>query len=123
MKRLMTAAAVTALIGLLATAAPSRADEDCDTVVKAVTEALSIAAKNFETTMDELKQTMSKPAADDKAKAAVKNRFCSSGGEMLGTSRALRAVVGECSEGQRAPLASLDKSVNEIETSIDGACK
>jgi hypothetical protein len=123
MKRMMTAAAATALIGLLATAAPSRADEECDTVVKAVSEALAIVAKNFETTMGELKETMSKPAANDKARAAIKNKFCSSGGEMLGTSRALRAVVGECSADQRAVLATLDKSVSEIETAVDGACK
>ena len=34
--------------------------------------------------MGELKKTMGNPA-DDKSKAAVKNKFCSSGGEMLGT--------------------------------------
>ena len=119
MMRLTMAAAM--LTGMLATTMPAVADEDCDTVVKAVTEALAIATKNFETTMGELKETMSKPA-DDKTKAAVKNKFCSAGGEMLGTTQALRAVAGECSK-DRSALASLDKSVGEIDTAVDGACK
>jgi hypothetical protein len=120
MMRLMMAAA--ALTGMLAAAVPAAADEeDCETVVKAVTEALAISAKNFETTMAELKETMSK-SSDDKTKAAVKNKFCSAGGEMLGTTRALRAVAGECSK-DRSALAALDKSVGEIDTAVDGACK
>jgi hypothetical protein len=119
MMRLTMAAAM--LTGMLATTMPAAADEDCDTVVKAITEALAIATKNFETTMGELKETMSKPA-DDKTKAAVKNKFCSAGGEMLGTTQALRAVAGECSK-DRSALASLDKSVGEIDTAVDGTCK
>lgn len=119
MMRLTMAAAM--LAGMLATTMPATADEDCDTVVKAVAEALAITAKNFETTMGELKETMSKPG-DDKTKAAVKNKFCSAGGEMLGTTRALRAVTGECTKDSAA-LASLDKSVSEIDTAVDGACK
>jgi hypothetical protein len=123
MMRLMTAVAATALIGLLAMAAPSRADDDdCETVVNALNEAMSIGNKNLETTMDGLKKTMSQ-SADDKTKAAVKNKFCSASGELLGTSRAIRAVVGECGAKQRAAIASLDKSINEMETAIDGTCK
>jgi len=42
---------------------------------------VSIGTKNLETTLDELKRTLSQ-SADDKTKAAVKNKFCSaSGGE------------------------------------------
>jgi hypothetical protein len=122
MMRLMTAVAATALFGLLAMAAPSRADDDCETVVNALNEAMAIGTKNLETTVDELKKTMSQ-SADDKAKAAVKNKFCSASGELLGTSRAIRAVVGECGAKQRAAIASLDKSINEMETAIDGTCK
>jgi predicted sugar kinase len=123
MRLTMAAAMLTGMLAMtmLATTMPAAADEDCDTVVKAVTEALAIATKNFETTMGELKDTMSK-SADDKTKAAVKNKFCSAGGEMLGTTQALRAVAGECSK-DRSALASLDKSVGEIETAVDGACK
>jgi hypothetical protein len=121
--RLMTAVAATALIGLLATAAPSRADDDdCETVVNALNESMSIGNKNFETTLDELKKIMSQPA-DDKTKSVVKNKFCSASGELLGISRAIRAVVGECGAKQREAIASLDKSVKEMETAIDGTCK
>ena len=119
MIRLTMAAAM--LTGMFATTMPAAADEDCDTVVKAVTEALAISTKNFEMTMGELKETMSK-SSDDKTKATVKNKFCSAGGEMLGTTQALRAVAGECTK-DRAALASLDKSVTEIDTAVDGACK
>ena len=120
MKAMMAALAATALVGLLASGAPSRAEEDCDNVVKALDEAISIGNKNFEATMDELKQTMSR-SADDKSKAAVKNKVCSASGELLGTSRAVRAVVAECSD-KRAAIASLDKSIKEIETAIERTC-
>ncbi len=122
MKVLMTAVAATALVGFLAAGAPLRAGDDCDTVVKALEEAVAIANKNFDETMAELKKTMSQPA-DDKKKASVKNTFCSISGELLGTTRAMRAVAGECGANQRAALASLDKSIKEMETAIDGTCK
>src|SRR5262249_36233301 len=66
MKLFITAIAVTALIAALAAAVPARA-EDCETVVTALNEAVAIAAKNFESTMDELKKIMS-GGADDKKK-------------------------------------------------------
>jgi maltooligosyltrehalose synthase len=123
MKLLVRAAMATALVGLVAVGTPFRAAaEDCETVVTALTEAVSIAQKNFETTMEELKQTMSQPA-DDKKKASVKNTFCSVVGELLGTSRASRAVAGECGANQRAALAQFDKSIKEIEGAIDSTCK
>jgi hypothetical protein len=121
MLRLMMASAM--LTGILATTMPAAADEeDCETVVTALNEAMSIGTKNLETTLDELKKTMGQ-SADDKTKAAVKNKFCSASGELLGTSRAVRAVAGECGPKQRAALASLDKSITEMETAVDGTCK
>ena len=122
MKRIISAVAAAALVGLFAAAAPARADEDCDNVVRDITEAISIANKNFETTMGELKKIMSEGAADDKKKAMVKNTFCNSSGEVLGTSRAMRAIAGECA-GKRADIASLDKSIKEMETAIGGTCQ
>jgi len=120
MKSWMMVAALTALIGLNATT--SRADDDeCKTVVNALNEAIAISTKNFEATVDEVKKIMGQ-SADDKAKATVKNKFCSASGELLGTSRAIRAVAGECSL-QRSAIASLDKSISEIETAIDSTCK
>jgi hypothetical protein len=121
MKRIISAVAAAALVGLFAAGVPARADEDCDNVVRDITEAISIANKNFETTMGELKKIMSEPA-DDKKKAMVKNTFCNSSGEVLGTSRAMRAIAGECA-GKRADIASLDKSIKEMETAIGGTCQ
>jgi hypothetical protein len=121
MIRLMTVSAM--LAGVLATTMPAAADEeDCETVVTALNEAMAIGTKNLEATVDELKKTMSQ-SADDKSKAAVKNKFCSASGELLGASRAVRAVAGECGPKQRVALASLDKSITEMETAIDGTCK
>jgi len=122
MRSSMTAVAAIALSGLLTAGTPARAGDDCDTVVKALEEALSITAKNFDTIMAEVKKLMSEPA-DDKKKASVKNTFCSASGELLGTSRATRAVAGECGANQHAALASLDKSINEMEAAIDSTCK
>jgi hypothetical protein len=120
MKALMTAALATALLAALAGA--TRADEDCDNVVKAIEEALAISTKSFEQTMEELKKTTS-GNADDKTKTTVKHTFCSVSGELLGTSLAFRAVAQQCGRGQRAALASIDKSIKEMETAIEGTCK
>ena len=122
MKALMTAVAASALMGFVAAPAPARADEDCNSAIKALEEAISIASKNFDETMGDLKKSMSEPA-DDKKKAAVKNMFCSASGEFLGTSRAARAVAAQCGDTQRAALASFDKSIKEMETAIDNTCK
>jgi hypothetical protein len=122
MKALMTLGVVAAMVGLLAAGAPLRADEeDCETVLTDLTEAISIANKNFETMMDELKK-MSQ-SADSKTRATIKNRFCSASGELLGTSRATRAVAGECGPKHSGDLAAFDKSIKEMETAIDDTCK
>jgi len=110
-----------ALAALLSLAAPARA-EDCETVMTALGEAIALATKNFEATMDDLKKIMS-GAADDKKKQTVKNMFCSASGELLGTSRATRAVAGQCGDDQKKALASFDKSIKEMETAIEGTCK
>jgi hypothetical protein len=46
-------------------------------------------------------------------------------GEYLGTTRAFRAVAAECLTGNKksSTLASLDKSIKEMETAIEGTCK
>ncbi len=119
MHALTTAAAATALIALLAAPAPLAADEDCDSVVDALEEAISIATKNLEDTVADLQKIMSEPG-DDKRKASVKNVACSATGEFLGTARASRAVAAICSPGQ---LAALDKSIKDMETKVGATCK
>ncbi|MEA2923001.1 MAG: hypothetical protein QOD25_123 [Alphaproteobacteria bacterium] len=124
MKVSMVAVAAIVLIGFLAAGAPSRADEDCDTVVEALEDAQLVATKTVDEAMDEIKKSTTQPA-DDKKKASVKNTFCSVSGEYLGTTRAFRAVASECLKGNKksTTLASLDKSIKEIETAIAGTCK
>jgi hypothetical protein len=120
----MVAVAATVLIGLLAAGTPSRADDDCDTVVEALEDAQLVATKTVDEAMDEIKKSTTQPA-DDKKKASVKNTFCSVSGEYLGTTRAFRAVAAECLTGNKkaSTLASLDKSIKEMETAIAGTCK
>ncbi|MFL6824788.1 MAG: hypothetical protein ACJ8FA_19675 [Xanthobacteraceae bacterium] len=120
--KLCTAVIAAAL--LLAADAPARADEDCDTVVKALEDVQLVATKTLDQTMDEIKKATNE-AADDKKKASVKNMFCSASGEYLGNTRAFRAVMAECLEGdkRRASLSSLDKSIKEMETAIANTCK
>ena len=105
-------------------AGPARADEDCDNVVKALEDAQLVATKTVDQTMDDIKKATGQPA-DDKRKASVKNTFCSVSGEYLGTTRAFRAVAAECLTGNKksSTLASLDKSIKEMETAIEGTCK
>ena len=96
MKASTMAAAATVLVGILAAGTPVRADEDCDNVVKALEDAQLVATK----TVDQ-------------------------SGEYLGTTRAFRAVAAECLTGNKksSTLASLDKSIKEMETAIEGTCK
>jgi hypothetical protein len=124
MKASTMAAAATVLVGILAAGTPVRADEDCDNVVKALEDAQLVATKTVDQTMDDIKKTTGQPA-DDKQKASVKNTFCSVSGEYLGTTRAFRAVAAECLTGNKksSTLASLDKSIKEMETAIEGTCK
>ncbi len=91
-------------------AGPARADEDCDTVVKALEDVQLVATKTLDRTMDDIKKATSEPA-DDKKKASVKNSFCSASGEYLGTTRAFRAVAagGRQEEG----LAFLARQVDQ----------
>jgi hypothetical protein len=119
MKILPTAAIACVLATLLGAGAPLRADEDCDSVVTALEEAISIATKNLEQTVSELQKMMSEPA-DDKKKAAVKNIACSATGELLGTARASHAIAAICRPEQGA---AIDKSIREMETKIDNTCK
>jgi hypothetical protein len=123
MKALTTGVLAVTLAALLATSVPVRAEEeDCETVLNDLNEAIDIATKNFETMMDELKKMMSQ-SADDKTKSTVKNRFCSASGEMLGTSRAVRAVAGECGAKGTSAAATLDKSIKDAEAAIESTCK
>jgi predicted nucleic acid-binding Zn-ribbon protein len=119
MKILPTAAAACMLAALLGAGAPLRAEEDCDSVVTALEEAISIATKNLEQTVNELQKMMSEPA-DDKKKASVKNIACSATGELLGTARASHAIAAICRPEQGA---AIDKSIREMEAKIDNTCK
>jgi hypothetical protein len=121
MMHFTTVALTSAMCAVLLTA-PARAEE-CETVITALNEAVGLATKNFESTMADLKKLAGQGAADDKQKATIKNMFCSASGELLGTSRATRAVAGECGEGQKKDLASFDKSIKEMETAISGTCR
>ena len=119
MRPFRTMLVAVALGGVLAIVG-ARADEDCDNVVSDLEEALAIATKNFDETMAGLKKLASE--ADDKKKASIKNAFCSASGELLGISRGLRAVAAVCGPKRRTALASMDKSIGEMDAAIDKTC-
>jgi len=121
MKLTMPMIAAVVLIGLAMPMSARGEDDDCATVINSLNEAVDIGNKNFETTLDELKKLSR--AGDAKTKAAVKNKFCSTSGELLGVVRAVRAVAGACGPDQKAALASLDKSIEQTETAIDTTCQ
>jgi len=118
----ITAAAAAAAIGLMLAVQPARSDEDCDTVVENLEDAVQVATKILEI---ELADVTKKKPEDDQEKASVKNRFCSASGEFLGTSRAYRAVASQCLRGnkRRATVASLDESIKSLENSIKQTCQ
>ena len=118
MKVLTTAAVAAALV--LATAAPVRVEEDCDTVMKSLSDALQVGLKSYALQVG-LKSYQA-TVEEFKAKPAAKNKFCSATGEYVGTSRAFRVVVAECLKDD-SRIAELDKAIKELENVVDGACK
>jgi len=112
-----------ASLGLLLGAAPVMAD-DCEDVVENVDDAVEIAAKVLENKMAQVTKEKAE-AKDEAANAAVKSKFCSATGEFIGISRAYRVVASECLTGnkRRNTLASLDKSIKQLEDSIKPNCE
>jgi hypothetical protein len=103
-----------ALIALLLATSPARGGDDCEDVVTDMKEAIEIAAKNYDHSMQEIKN------ASDKATA--RKHFCAVTGEFLGLSTAFRAVIRECGANREA-VSSLTKSIGEIQDNIDQTCK
>lgn len=60
--------------------------------------------------------------ADDRRKATIKNGFCSASGELLGISRAPRAITAACGPKRPTVLAAIDKSIGEMDAAIDKTC-
>jgi hypothetical protein len=118
----MRAMMAAAMIGLVFAAVPARGDEECDTVIESLDDAVQIASKVADLEMGEI--TKAKPESDAE-KATMKNRFCRVSGEFLGASRAYRAVAAECLQGakRRATLNSLDTSIKQVEDSIGQTCR
>ena len=113
-RRLMAAAGFAALA---LAANPAHAGDDCDDVLRDANDAIQIATKNYQQSIETVKANPNK--------ASAKNLFCAVTGEYLGTSTAFRAIVSACHPdgSQRGALASLDKSIKEIQEALDGACK
>jgi hypothetical protein len=108
---LMTSAV---LVALVLAANPARGGDDCDDVVTDLKEAIEIAAKNYEHSMQEIKNAPSQ--------AAARKHFCAATGEFLGISTAFRAVIRECAAA-RSAIDSLTKSIDDIQGNIDKTCK
>jgi hypothetical protein len=114
--------AIAAAMALVLAGQPVRGDEECDSIIESMDEAVQVASKATDMTMAEITKT--KPETDAQ-KASVKNRFCSASGEFLGISRAYRAVAAECLQGakRRATLSSLDASIKKVEDSVGQTCR
>lgn len=114
MKTLMALAAATTIA--LATSA-GLARSDCESVLDTMKDGIEVAAKNYEQSIEEIK------SASDKAKA--RSHFCAITGEFLGTATSFRALVRECvaRDERRDLIASLDKSIKDLQSAVDTACK
>lgn len=121
--KICTSLTAAALFGLLLGGAPARAD-DCKDVIEHVEDVVQVHSKIMQTKMAEVTKAAN-AASDDKAKEANKKTFCSAGGEFLGISRAYRAVASECLRGakRRDSVASLDKSIKQLEDSMAPNCE
>jgi hypothetical protein len=122
MKAYVTLAAA-AMLGLVVGTLAARAD-DCEDVINHVEDVVQVQSKILQNRMAQVTKA-SNEASDDKSKAAVKKTFCSGSGEFLGVSRAYRAVASECMRGtkRRETLASLDKSIKQLEDSMKPNCQ
>jgi hypothetical protein len=109
---------------LLVLSAPVvRADEeDCETAVDNVDDAVQVASKALQSEMAEIGK---KKPENETERAAVRKRFCIWSGEFVGISSAYRVVIGECTTGskRRDSLASLDKSIGSLLKSIKETCE
>jgi hypothetical protein len=107
---------------MVLTAMPARADDDCDTAVDNVDDAVQVASKILEAEMAEVTKT--KPA-NDSERAEMRGKFCSATGEFLGISRAYRSVMADCTTGakRRNSLAQLDESIRSLQKSIKDTCE
>ena len=124
--KICTSLTAAALFGLVLGGAPARAD-DCSDVIEHVEDVVQVASKIMQTEMAEVTKAANtaNAANDDKAKDANKKTFCSASGEFLGISRAYRAVASECLRGnkRRDTVASLDKSIKQLEDSMAPNCQ
>jgi hypothetical protein len=119
----MTIRMTTALAAIIALlwAQPARSD-DCDDVMSKIEDVTEIAGKAMELEIAEI--TKDKPQTDSE-KLSLKNRVCSAFGEFLGVSRAAQLAADECLSGnkRRNTVASMEKSIKDMEKSILDTCQ
>lgn len=116
---------IAALAAVLIVASAPQAwsdDDDCETAVENVDDAVQIASQALQAEMADIGKR--KPETD-KEKTALRNLFCISSGEFLGLSRAYRSVLSDCTRGskRRNSLASLDESIATLQKSIKQTCE
>ncbi len=119
LRAMIAAVAVLAVLS----APPARADEeDCETAVDNVDDAVQIASKALQNEMAEIGK---KKPESDAERSAVRKRFCIWSGEFVGISSAYRSVIAECTSGskRRNSIASLDKSIASLLKSIRETCE
>jgi hypothetical protein len=114
-------AAAAAILALILSGQPARSDEECDTVMENLEDALSIASKAYSLEVDEI--TKKKPDTDSE-KTSFAKRFCNATGEFLGYARSQRALANECLRGnkRRSTISSLEESIKKLEDAISKTC-
>lgn len=119
MKAMIAAVAVLALLSAPAAYAD---EEDCETAVDNVDDAVQIASKALQSEMEEIGK---KKPENDAERSTTRKRFCIWTGEFVGISAAYRSVVAECTSGskRRNSLASLDQSIATLRKSIRDTCE
>ena len=118
--KIMTVAAVTALIVLGTVATPVHAaNSECSDLTKDFEEKVKAATKSFVGTAADMIRYAAEP--DGAEKTLAQRNFCQSANEMLSIARTLRSLSKTCEWGKKE-LATIEKGIKKIQSRVAQAC-
>jgi hypothetical protein len=112
-------------LALQATATAVRADP-CQNILEQLKNVVDRATREVSATRVNLQEAASQ-VADDKRRISLIAQSCSASAEAAGVLKSYRIVVAECmgdrETGRSDALDQLDRSISQIRTTLDKACR
>jgi hypothetical protein len=118
--KIMTVAAVTALIVLGTVATPVHAaNSECSDLTKDFQDKMKAASKSFLGTMADMVRYAAEP--DGAEKTLAQRNVCQSANELLSIARTSRSLSKTCELGKKE-LATIEKGIKKIQSGVAQAC-